>query len=241
MAMYKHLFKLCPLCFKGKLVGYPEAKCDKCGKVRPTPAAWARGSEIGASLENYVKGKDKKLHPEITHPVVKKLASKLRAGFKKGWVQVEKLYSFTKDWRLIPGEGWTREAWLFVKMDVETDEGSDAAGVVDWKTGGIDNRTGEIRSAGKYGDQLRTYQVAKLIISPGAKLATAGLCCVDAGHDIDPRVMVEPLAREDLDKEKKRLTKLALPLLTDDTFAPRPSDKCRWCDYSKGKGGPCPF
>jgi hypothetical protein len=31
-------------------------------------------------------------------------------------------------------------------------------------------------------------------------------------------------------------------LFADDTFAPRPSDfACRFCDYSKEKGGPCEF
>jgi hypothetical protein len=30
-------------------------------------------------------------------------------------------------------------------------------------------------------------------------------------------------------------------MLTDKTFKPRPGNACRWCTYSKAKGGPCQY
>jgi hypothetical protein len=45
------------------------------------------------------------------------------------------------------------------------------------------------------------------------------------------------------DKEaiQRDWTKKIVPMFRDRKFAPTPNDKCKWCPFSAGKGGPCKF
>lgn len=235
MAMHKHLLKTCPICFKGKLKGWPEQKCDTCGKSRPVHKAMSRGGEIGQNLEKYVNGTAARLHKEITNPDVKHLAKLFRAEHKKGLVQVEMTVNLDRNFKVL-GHQWSPEIWLIAKLDV-WHVGPNGGGVTDWKTGGLDKRTGEIKADAKYDDQLMSYKVVSLCKFPEVKAVSAALCFVDAKGD--PMVIRDPLARKDLEKAKKSLVKLSLPIMSDTKFAPTPSWLCTYCDFAKRKGGPC--
>lgn len=239
-AMHKHLLKTCPHCFKGTLKGKfgEDPVCTFCRKTPVKGAPLVRGGVIGKTLELYVAGEAASVHEDITNKAVLKIAKKFRAGFAKGKVEQEEMHKFDRNWRHIPGEGWSPDAWVFVKMDVCEDVSQKVVKITDWKTGGCD-RAGAIKVQEKYDDQLATYKVAGLVLRPKAERAESALCFVDAKGD--PIVDRGPLLREGLEKEQKRLAKLVLPMMEDRVFAPRSNSLCPYCDYSKTKGGPCKF
>jgi hypothetical protein len=260
MAKLKHLDKLCPLCFKGKVKGGYDtpAICDTCGKEIVKGEALVRGTAMGKSLEEYVNGtmgkKAKSLisHYEtaegdakealITHPAVMKLADALRADHKKKKVKVEMQVNLDRNWKILP-PGWSPRIWLIVKLDVYQLLVKNIARVIDWKTGGIDKRSGKPRDDEKYAEQLEIYSVAVLSVFPEVARTSSELCFVDTAHEHDPVVKMASgdIERKDLAKRQKAWEKRVLPIMSDTTFAPRANDKCRWCSFSKGKGGPCRY
>ena len=256
-AQLKHGVKLCPCCFEeqaiqswdksitapdGVVIGPETAYCSKKGEVIPKAKPLANGIALGGSLERFIDGRDNALDKKISHPTVLRIAAKLRAQFKKGLVKVEAAMNFT--------EGWTQElnkfakgVWLRTKLDVlRTGAKKGLVEVIDWKTGGIDKRTGQIRASEKYDDQLSIYTTAALTADPGAARAEASLVFIEAPHSIDPVVAREScdLKRKDLPKAQKKWSLRVVAMLNDETFAPRPGFYCGWCDYSKERGGPCP-
>ena len=240
LAKLSFIDKLCPLCFKGRLHGgfdTPEV-CDTCGKTIEQANALTRGSEIGKNLELYVKGKEKKLHKEIRHKEVIELAETLRAEAKKGTVKVEEQIVLDVGWKPCSPFDKTK-AWLRTKLDVL--RLTKSAEVIDWKTGGIDKRNGSVRAEAKYDDQLEIYAVATLAAFPALKEVKTALVFVDCGPRFDPKVTRESVPRKALAKLQKKWVTRVVKMLSDDIFAPRPSEKCRWCNFSQGKGGPCQY
>lgn len=256
MAQLKHGIKLCPCCFQetaiqswdkpltanGVTIGPETSYCSKENKVLEKPKPLANGIKLGGSLERFVAGRDNVLDPKITNPVVLRIAKKLRAQFKKGLVQVELALNFTDKWTRETNK-FAKGVWLRTKLDVlRTGAKKGLVEVIDWKTGGIDKRTGQIKSSEKYDDQLSIYATAALTADPSATRAEASLVFVEALDAFDPVVAREScdLKRADLPKLQKKWSLRVVALLNDETFAPRPSPLCGWCPFSKEKGGPCP-
>jgi hypothetical protein len=239
MAKHKHLLKTCPMCFEGKIMGFENPTCDTCGKPVPKGPALVRGSEIGKNLELYVTGQTAKLHKEIRHPQVKEIAKTLRAGFKKGVVSIELPIVMDSGWN--PVSKFTKGAWLRTKLDVLEVLGKAIKRVRDWKTGGIDKETGEVKAQAKYDDQLLTYSIVTLCSDSAVQEVSSELVFTDCGPRFSPIIELGTLKRSGLDKAKKTMEKKILPMFNDSTFAPRPSYRCRYCDFGKGKGGPCRY
>lgn len=243
-AKYDIVQKLCPSCFAGKLRGdFGETQyCDSCGAPQEVPGPIARGTIIGESLEMYVNGTTSDLHHEIKHPKVLEIAKDLRAKFETGKVKVEHSLVFDKDWRQCAGDDWNR-AWLRVKLDVQISPEPSVVRIIDWKTGGIDKRTGAVRAEEKYNDQLNLYAVAALTAYPTVERTEAALVFVDCGARFDP-VVERPagvLTRADLPKAHKRWSNRAKAILSDRIYAPRPSGLCGYCPFRKDAGGPCQY
>lgn len=233
---------LCVVCFKGKLMGgFGTPKiCDTCGKT--IEEKFEHGITVGASLEQYVKGKTKTLTSEIRNKDVRDLAKILRGEHTKAKVHVEYSVVLDKAWKVI--SQYTKGAWLRVRLDILRFLPGKTVRVIDWKTYGIDRRTGDVRNRNskKYDDQLEIYGVAALSAFEGMAAAKSSLVFVDTGPRFDP-VVERPEAdvkRSGLAKAQEKWARRALPMLSDDTFAPRPGPYCQWCEYGKGKGGPCP-
>ena len=256
--------KLCPCCHReqaiqawDKPIVAPDgtklppntAYCATAKKVLETPKPLANGIKLGGSIERYINGISDTLDKGLTHPIVLKIIEKLRAQYramgqtKKSQivVAVEKPLVFNDKWE--PISPFTRGAWLRTKLDVlRVTVKTGVAEDIDWKSGGIDKRTGQIRSGSKYDDQLSIYSTALLSDDPGLKRVESSLVFIEAPHKIDPVVAVEnsDLTRKDLPAGQKRWSLRVIPFHNDETFAPRPGWYCSYCAFSKDKGGPCP-
>lgn len=250
---HKHLEKTCTICFKGHLSGGYDrpALCDSCGGTPEKPAPLTRGTELGANLEKYVNGETSTLNPEnAQNRTVKGLALGYRKVFKrnKGAVLVEQRINLDRNWGYLPPDprrpdAFNPNTWLIVKLDLLIFMAQNTARVIDWKTGGIDKRTGQIRDDAKYEDQLALYGVATLIAYPQIVQTSSALVFVDAPPGADPVVEKDSgtLKRSGIARVKRMFEIKVKPLFSDTTFGPKPNPRCKWCEYRKEKGGPCVY
>lgn len=242
-AKYEIVDRLCPKCFLGKLHGgFGEPTfCDTCGAKIEDPEPIARGNDMHAAQEAFVQGKANKPFSEIRHPKVLALGKELRAEYKKGRVKVEMQVVLDRNWS--PVSKYTKGAWFRGKIDIYHQMNGKEARVLDWKSGGINKSDGSVRVEAKYDDQLSIYNLIGLLVAPTVEHISAGLVFTDCGPRFEPIVERKALnlSRADVPKEKKRWEGKVKALLSDRVMAPRPNEKCKWCPFSKGKGGPCPY
>ena len=181
-----------------------------------------RGNAVHKQLEDYVQGFGE-LPAELRSRHGKELKA-MRACFAKGIAHVEEQWCFTKDWK---STGWfDADAWCRVKMDYCRDGGK----VVD----GVDYKTGKYRP-GEYAGQLLQYCAAMLLMFPQAEEANCKLMFFDV--DAPPTQL--KLKRAYLQQTLNKLNEKVEPMLADTRFAPTPGPLCKWCAFSKTKGGPC--
>lgn len=248
-ARLKHLDKLCTICYAGKLLtprgmpfGTPQV-CTSCGGTPKKGDALERGGAIGDRLDKYLCGEAATPGETIVHPKVMTVVNKARADVRSGKGQVQLSVRLTAKWEPIPGDDFDPRSWLYVKLDFRRVVAGKAH-VTDWKTGGVEKKgrdLGKVKVVDKYDDQLLTYQAVTLATCPKVKEATSDLVFLDCLAPHDPVLKRPTLKREALTAAQKKLEKKVAPMFNDTVFAPRSSYACNWCDYSKGKGGPCKF
>jgi CRISPR/Cas system-associated exonuclease Cas4 (RecB family) len=185
----------------------------------PGSEAMERGNRVHKELEQHLLGKLKRFSAEVGPHFLKEL-DKLR---KVKGLLVEEQWAFTVDW--VMTEWFAKDVWLRVKMDVAWQDKDTAEG--------IDHKTGKFRP-GEYDDQMFQYCIALLLAFPKAKKARVRLWFHDNGMT-DQKVLTRPFLEQSLAKLKAQVQ----PMLLDEVFPPTPNDKCKWCHFSKKKGGPC--
>lgn len=197
-----------------------KAKYKFIDKLPEPPApAMERGNVIHKLAESYTKGEIKKLPPEL------KLFKNEFANLKKSNPIVEESWAFTKDWLKTVWNDWANCA-LRIKVDAGCVDGTDLH-IIDHKTG---------KKRDSYDTQLSLYAAPAPIIFPKIKKIFTHLWFLDSGETVTNEYDAKdaPQLRADWDKRVQ-------PMLNDTRFAPKPSHECRWCPYSKSKGGPCKF
>lgn len=220
-ASYKHLLKL------------PEG---------PPSPAMARGAEIDKAGEDYIKGVTAKLRPELNtfkadFAAARKLyANRVKLGARGMAPVVQETWAFRRDWSRTVFNDWNGCA-LRIKVDLATWSTDTQLDITDWKTGKFKPEMNE-----KYLEQLELYALGAFMWFDHLETVTARLAYTDLGITFPHQ---EPLAwtrAGDLRALKAKWEKRVKPMLADKRFAPRPSnDACRFCAYSKSKGGPCKF
>lgn len=237
-AQYEIVQKLCPACFKGKLGGAwgePQT-CGGCGKVEAIPDAIARGTALHAEAERFIRFGGK-AHKDLK--AVEKLLKLIRKDFRKGLTTIEEDLVFQPGWE--PCGKFTKGAWLRTKLDVLTIDEDGNAEVIDWKSGGIDKRTGEVRPNPAYDAQLSIYATAVLTAYPKVRQVACVLAFIDGPPGRNEVVSGGLATRRDLPALQKKWGAKASVMLGDTIFAPNPSFSCRYCAFSANKGGPCAF
>lgn len=205
------------------------------GRVEPGPME--RGETIAKEAERFLKAKRGPV-PMSLMPV----ASTYRALREHGNLSVEQSWGFTKEWKPCSPTDWNR-CWLRVKIDVSyTEQTKLGRGQYEDTLHIKDNKSGKYndRKVEEYEQQLELYGVAGLTLMPTVTKVTAQLIYSDIGllYPEDKPMVFTP---KQLDKLQSTWNKRVAPMFNDKRFAPRPGFYCKWCDFSKTKGGPCRY
>jgi RecB family exonuclease len=202
----------------------------------PEPASphLDRGTMLHKACEEYVNGVRTAIDPELSAIVL--TLKNLRAKFKKGKAKVELSLAVNNKWE--PVDWFHPKTYARFKIDVVELAPKKAMLITDWKTG-------QFRPSDEYKEQLELYNVAVLSHKMGTG-AAARLVFVDTGRmwpDPKNRKGEPPiiLSAAGLKQAQKKWDKRVEGYLNDEIFDPTPNFGCRWCPFSKAKGGPCRF
>jgi hypothetical protein len=83
---------------------------------------------------------------------------------------------------------------------------------------------------------MSLYGLGGMLKYPHVKVVHTHLWYLDSGNPIT----ITYDAKE-LPKLRESWNKKVTPMLNDTRFSPKPGNHCRWCTFSKTKGGPCKF
>lgn len=144
-------------------------------------------------------------------------------------------WAFDKQWQ--PCSWFASNCWLRVKVDCHYLEQRKVGKlrvtrvvIKDWKTG---------KWSADHALQRELYALGAFLQYQDAEEVIAQHCYLDLGRE-EPEVPAV-WTRDMLPKLQKTWLDRTTAMLNDTTFAPTPSDKCRWCAFSKAKKGPCEF
>jgi hypothetical protein len=202
-------------------------KCPRYAKYKhvdrlkePPNDAMARGLQVH-KLAELTAMKKQKIPPELR---------RFEAEFKmvqKTTPIVEEKWAFTEKWT--PTEFFAPDVKVRVVCDLVYPESDNELVIVDHKTGK------------KYEDHIEDislYGLGGFIQFPNAQSIRAEFWYLDLPEDNKTSVT---FVRSQMAEIKKEWAKKTKPMLSDKTFAPRANSFCKWCIFSKGKGGPCQF
>lgn len=186
---------------------------------QPDSPAMARGSKIHEGLEMFLNGwgsipeEAKKWEEPLT-------ALKLHPNVKG-----EQALGFNKDWTLRK-DWYGPECWLRVKMDAYYFDAKEFVA--------IDYKTGKYRVPST--DQVELYGCAGIELAPHVQTARVEMWFIDTEETYS-----KEYSKQELLHLRAKFEKAVAPLYAEVQWKPNPSRECRWCPYSKTKGGPCQF
>lgn len=208
------MWRECP--YRYKLI-----KIDKL-PVETSPQM-LRGREVHDSIAKYLTGQGPA--PAIASRTTLQTIEELRNFDDK---IVEQQWGFDRRWE---PTGWfakgRRATWLRTVIDAGVLYEDTSAEVVDWKTG---------KNRGGYDDQLELFAIAAMRHLPSIQHVTTRLAFVD--HE---ETVFGEYPRAELPKLIEKWEGQVAPMLADTEFNPRPSGRCRFCEFSKSNGGPCKY
>lgn len=145
----------------------------------------------------------------------------------------ESEWAFNSNWEAC---GWfDSSAWLRVKVDLhwlsQERNGRLRKTVVHVR----DHKTG--REYAEHELQRELYGLGALLQYPDADEVVVEHWYLDGGKIGGPSVF----KADDLPRLQAEWVRRTTAMLNDTSFAPRPSDKCRFCHFRKANNGPCKF
>lgn len=210
----------------------------KLPSAPPGPAA-ARGLDMHDRCERYIKGEisvDTLINGDPEARFGSKKAAKISEKYlpvldsfrlhENGDRHVELRLGLDDEWYLCGGISHTKS--LAAVLDAVRCDNDGVLHIAEWKSG---------TPKPTHDDQRKLYSLVGLRRWFHVKEVRTTTYYLE---DTAPaqRIVVKPTAEEKL----KELWRGRVEQMKKDTIcAPRPNEGCRWCDYSKGKGGPCAF
>lgn len=194
-------------------------KYDERRDIPASPAA-QRGTEYHAKLESA-------LHPDngdVCPPEFQFYADYLGRLRNLG-AKAEYKFALTRGWE--PVEWDSSDAWIIGVADVWVPS-IPVAHVQDWKTGKI--YESHVRQGEFYATSLFSYV-------PEAREIKATFIYTDLRKSPEPKTYT----RDELDGLRARWTARIERMERDSECVPTPGFGCRFCPFSKSKGGPCIF
>jgi len=176
-----------------------------------------RGTALHEDLERNL-GKTVYEVPEWMRPHMPHL-EKYQSGKK------ELVVRLTEDWKPV-----VEDHWLICIIDLNHIEDDKYATVIDYKSG---------KRYETHQEQIELYNLSVLAQNPEVE-RVEGKCYY---LDEPPGGWGPPVFtfREQFEAVRKRWEDRVAMMDCDTEGAPRPGYYCRWCDYRKENGGPCPF
>ena len=193
----------------------------------PSSPALERGTQLHLLCEQFLKGVIKRVPKEL------KLIESVLKDYKKRKAIPEAEFTFNRKWEVT---GWfDLDAWCRVKADVTIPPvigGEPVVEVHDFKSGQLP------KDSSSYELQLELYAMAGLMTYPTAEKAITSLVYIDHGKVIQTEV---EYTQKDVKPLQKLWEKRTKRMLNDTVFPPNPGNACRWCSFSRAKGGLCPY
>ena len=185
----------------------------------PGNEAMDRGTKLHNLAELYLK------EPAPMYAVLPDELAQLREPLKcakEQGAEAELELAFNRAWEPV---GWfDKSCWLRVKADIVIGPVGDDLTIVDLKTG----------KQRDYTKQLELYALAAFKQWPELQHVMAEVWYID--HGTVEAVEFNRGQEADLTAAWEAAVK---PMLSDDIYAPRPGQYCRWCHFRKMNGGPC--
>jgi hypothetical protein len=181
--------------------------------------AMERGSRMHENIESYLNGWTQDLIPEVEN-WKEPLDALKQKDFK-----AEQALGFDKTWTKLP-DWFSKQTWLRVKMDASYKEAT--------KGTAIDFKSGKYRIPST--EQIELYAIGLHAANPELEEVSAEFWFLDTGE-----VYTKTYTAAELLKLRSKYEKAVAPIYADETWKPAPSNECRWCPYSKTKGGKCVF
>lgn len=209
-------YQQCPLRFKLKHIQKMK---------EPGSPAMQRGSDIHKEGENYLKAGKRPRTVPASYKNFKEEMQQLH-GLSP---LVEQQWGFTKQWS--PTGWFGGDTWLRIVCDVVVLYDDNTVDLIDFKTG---------RRYDTNEEQVELFSCAPFIKWPEVTDVRTRLWYLDV-EDPEKNEVIRDYTRSDFEGIRKGWEKKIVPMFKDKRFAPTPNEKCRWCAFSKDKGGPCPF
>lgn len=211
-------YEQCPALAKYKFI-------DK--RSEPSAPAMERGGAIHKLAESFVRDKQEILPDELA------LFTEEFAEMQQAKCEVELQLCFNKHWQQI--DWFSQAAYCRIKIDaIIFDETMTTARV-------IDHKTGKFKVSDGYMLQLDLYALGTFLAYPTIQIVKPALWYLDAGEIFPPANEAITYRREQVSDLKASWDDRVTPMLSDTTFAALPNSGCRWCNFSKNKGGPCEY
>lgn len=181
----------------------------------------ARGSELHKQAEGFIKDPNQTLPPALAG--VAKFLEPFRGAADAP--RTEWQAALTKDWK--PTKWFDPDVYLRVIFDL-------------WaKTQAQvkirDHKTGKIREE-EHADQLDLYATSAFGLDETVDEVEVGIIYIDHNKET-----TKSYTRTMFRERRQFWDDRAGKMLSDDIFAPRPGQSCRYCHFRKTNGGPCQF
>jgi hypothetical protein len=196
---------------------YKFSYIDRLPRSPPSPQM-QRGTDIHENVEHFLLGKEER----IAHKDIHKINGMYMSGVKGlGGLSPEYKFGLTKKFEFT---GFDDNPYLRGVIDLKAHTEEELK-LFEWKTG---------KMYDEHADQIHLYGMVGLIEHPEFKSVEVAIRYLDFGTD-----KREVYSKDQLKMMKLRWKDRLKQIDTDKTFAPNPSYMCRWCDFSREKGGPC--
>lgn len=181
--------------------------------------AMERGQKMHENIEGYLNGWETELIPE--NAAWKEALDAL----KQKDFKAEQALGFDSSWNKLP-DWFSKATWLRVKMDASYKEGA--------KGKAIDFKSGKYRIPST--EQIELYAIGLHAANPELEEVSAEFWFIDTGE-----VYEKAYTRAELLALRKKYEGYAGSMYNEAAWNPEPSRECRWCPYSKTKGGKCKY
>jgi hypothetical protein len=215
-----------------------KAKYKHIQKLKEPPSpAMERGAQIHTLCEQYVKGMQPTLPPELKLFKPEFLQLKKMYKAKKLPMIVEDNWAFDKDWGESTWNDWVN-CWVRIKLDMARYTAPNILHVTDYKTG----KMNDFKIA-EYEEQLELYALGALLMSAVEDVTViVDLWFLDFGVKYPAAGEEKSYTRADLPRLLKSWNAKVKPMMVDTRFAPKPSaNACKYCHYKKANNGPCQY